>query len=113
MGISVFNSAFATNRTQAALTFQAQIAMAAMGGESRRQVNAKGLLREVHAAEQGLEAGVRGLEPYNPSNRAWNRGWLRRESKSESFSIHSFCPIPEVIDSSRQSSAFSVCPRLA
>ena len=31
MGISVFNSAFADNRTQAALTFQAQIAMAPLG----------------------------------------------------------------------------------
>jgi hypothetical protein len=31
LGISVFNSAFANNRTQAALTFQAQIAMAPFG----------------------------------------------------------------------------------
>ena len=32
--------------------------VAAILGPARRQVNAKGLLREVQAAEEGLEAGV-------------------------------------------------------
>ncbi len=58
MGISDFNSAFANNRTQAALLWKAHIAMAAMRGESRTQVSAKGLPREVHAAAEGVEAGI-------------------------------------------------------
>ena len=35
--------------------------MVAILAPARRQVNAKALLREIHAAEEGLEAGVNRL----------------------------------------------------
>jgi hypothetical protein len=47
-GISDFNFTFAHKHTPVVLMWKAHIAMAAMGGESRRRVNAM-LIREVHA----------------------------------------------------------------
>ncbi len=40
----------------------------------RRQVNAKGLLREVHAAEEGVEAGVGVQAELQAHQRLWQLG---------------------------------------